>query len=191
MEYNCEKCHYFTKVKCNFAKHMASKRHSLDAQLPYICKCVICGRKYKSKSGLWRHQTKHKPITELLQARIEKATVENSELLQTRTKKATVENSELLQTRIEKEPVEKSELLQTRIEKEPVEKSELLLVESAIVKTSTDPSTEQKRKNKIKQIKRKKENKQKTQKIFRMQSHGRTKKNLHYKTANRVGQKCK
>ena len=87
MEYNCEKCHYFTKVKCNFAKHMASKRHSLDMQLPYICKCFICGRKYKSKSGLWRHQIKHKPITELLQTRIEKETVENSELLQTRIEK--------------------------------------------------------------------------------------------------------
>ena len=87
MEYNCEKCHYFTKVKCNFAKHMASKRHSLDIQLPYICECFICGRKYKSKSGLWRHQIKHKPITELLQTRIEKEPVEKSELLQTRTKK--------------------------------------------------------------------------------------------------------
>jgi hypothetical protein len=176
MEYNCEKCHYFTKVKCNFAKHMASKRHSLDIQLPYICECFICGRKYKSKSGLWRHQIKHKPMIELLQTRIEKNPVENSELLQ---------------TRIEKNPVENSELLQTRIEKETVENSELLLVESTIVKTSTDPSTEQKRKKKIKRIKRKKENKQKTQKKFRMQSHGRTKKNLHYKTANRVGQKCK
>ena len=41
-------------------------------QLPYICKCFICGRKYKSKSGLWRHLTKHKPIIELLQTRIEK-----------------------------------------------------------------------------------------------------------------------
>ena len=102
------------------------------------------------------------------------------ELLQTRIEKEPVENSELLQTRIEKEPVEKSELLQTRIEKEPVEKSDLLPVESTIVKTSTDPPTEQKR---IKRIKRKKENKQKTQKKFRMQS--------HYKTANRVGQKCK
>ena len=38
MEFNCEKCHYFTKVKCDFAKHMASKRHSLDMQLPYVCK---------------------------------------------------------------------------------------------------------------------------------------------------------
>jgi hypothetical protein len=127
-------------------------------QLPYICKCFICGRKYKSKSGLWRHQIKHKPI------------------------------KELLQTRIEKEPVENSELLQTRIEKEPDK-----LVENTTVKTSTDPSTEQKRK---KRIKRKKEKKQKTQKKIRMQSHGRTKKNLaktnlHYKTANRVSQKCK
>ena len=87
MEFNCEKCHYITKVKCNFAKHMASKRHSLDIQLPDICKCLICGRKYKSKSGLWRHQIKHKPITELLQTRIEKETVEKSELLQTTIEK--------------------------------------------------------------------------------------------------------
>ena len=157
MEFNCEKCHYFTKVKCNFAKHMASKRHSLDMQLPYICKCFICGRKYKSKSGLWRHQIKHKPITELLQTRIEP-----------------VGNSELLQTRIEKETVENSELLQTRIEKVPDK-----LVEKAIVKTychDNDPSSKEKRK---KRIERKKENK-KTQKKIRMQSHGRTKKNYNY-----------
>ena len=145
MEFNCEKCHYFTKVKCNFAKHMASKRQSLDMQLPYICKCFICGRKYKSKSGLWRHQINHKPITELLQTRIEKEIVENSELLQPRIEKEIVEKSELLQTRIDKEPVENSELLQTRIEKEPGK-----LVENTIVKTSTDPSTEQKRKKKNK-----------------------------------------
>ena len=159
MEYNCEKCHYFTKVKCNFAKHMASKRHSLDMQLPYICKCFICGRKYKSKSGLSRHQIKHKPITELLQ---------------TRTEKATVEKSELLQTRTENEPVE---LLQTRMENLPNK-----LVENTIVKTychDNDPSTEQKRSNRIKRMKRKKEKKQKTQKKFRMQSHGRTKKNYN------------
>ena len=56
-------------------------------QLPYICKCFICGRKYKSKSGLWRHLTKHKPIIELLQTRIEKEPVENPELLQTRIEK--------------------------------------------------------------------------------------------------------
>ena len=151
MEYNCEKCHYFTNVKCNFAKHMASKRHSLDMQLPYICKCVICGRKYKSKSGLWRHQIKHKPTMELLQTRIDKEPVENSELLQTRIAKATVENSELLQTRIEKATVEKSELLQTRIEKEKVEllqtRMENLphkLVENTTVKTYShdyDPFT--------------------------------------------------
>ena len=103
---------------------------------------------------------------------------------QTRIEKEPVEKSELSQTRIEKEPVDNSELLQTRIEKEPDK-----LVENTIVKTST----EQKRK---KRIKRKKEKKQKTQKKFRMQSHGRTKKNLpkinlHYKTANRVSQKCK
>ena len=56
-------------------------------QLPYICKCFICGRKYKSKSGLWRHLTKHKPIIELLQTRIEKEPVKNPELLQTRIEK--------------------------------------------------------------------------------------------------------
>jgi hypothetical protein len=140
-------------------------------QHPYICECFTCGRKYKSKSGLWRHQIKHKPIIELLQTRIEKAPVENSELLQSRIEKAPVENSELLQTRIEKAPVEKSELLQTRIEKAPDK-----LVENTIVKTychDNDPSTEQKRK---KEINPKNENKQKTKKKIRMQSHGRTKK---------------
>ena len=76
MEYNCEKCHYFTKVKCNFAKHMASKKHSLDTQLPYICKCLICAKQYKSISGLWRHNKKHKS-----------SIVENSESLQISIKK--------------------------------------------------------------------------------------------------------
>ena len=128
MEFNCEKCHYFTEVKCNFAKHMASKRHSLDMQLPYICKCFICGRKYKSKSGLWRHQTKHKPMIELLQTRIEKEPVEKSELLQ---------------TRIEKEPVEKSELLQTRTKKVPDK-----LVENASVKASTEQKRKKNNKSK-------------------------------------------
>ena len=75
MKYNCEKCHYFTKVKCNFAKHMASKKHSLDTQLRYICKCLICAKKYKSMSGLW-HNKKHNLII-----------LENSESLQISIKK--------------------------------------------------------------------------------------------------------
>ena len=82
MEYSCEKCHYSTKVKCNFGKHVASKRHSLDTQLPYICKCLICAKQYKSISGLFRHKKK-------------------------KHKASIVQNSESLQISIKKEPDKK------------------------------------------------------------------------------------
>ena len=82
MEYYCEKCHYSTKVKCNFGKHVASKRHSLDTQLPYICKCLICAKQYKSISGLFRHKKK-------------------------KHKASIVQNSESLQISIKKEPDKK------------------------------------------------------------------------------------
>ena len=111
MEYTCRKCRYFTKVKCNFAKHMASKKHSLDTQLPYICKCLICAKKYKSISGLWRHNKKHKS-----------SIVENSESLQISIKKEPdklVENTIVKTNYHENDPFTEQKRKKRKKEKKP------------------------------------------------------------------------
>jgi len=50
----CEKCNYKSKTKQNFEKHLISKKHlNNDENSEYTCN--HCNKKYKSYSGLWRH----------------------------------------------------------------------------------------------------------------------------------------
>lgn len=62
--HKCKRCEYSTTVLCNYQKHMMTKKHKLNFQnrnqTPEekgnnVTTCY-CGRKYKSRSGLWNHK---------------------------------------------------------------------------------------------------------------------------------------
>lgn len=46
--YKCDKCNYETQYKSHLDRHMKSNKHK-------IYTCDTCGKIYKSRSGLWKH----------------------------------------------------------------------------------------------------------------------------------------
>jgi len=70
--YYCKICDYTASQKCNYDKHLSSKKHTkkccenvadvakmlLNEKLGFFCE--FCNKEYKSRSGLWRHQQKCK-----------------------------------------------------------------------------------------------------------------------------------
>jgi len=71
--FNCEKCRYKCSNKKDFKKHLITAKHifqhnqpenptkSLKME-PFNC---VCGKKYKERSGLWRHKKKCNQINSL------------------------------------------------------------------------------------------------------------------------------
>jgi len=51
MKYECIKCNYITDKKCNYEKHLTTRKH-----LSSDFECETCKTTYKTKSGLWKHQ---------------------------------------------------------------------------------------------------------------------------------------
>ena len=60
--YLCEFCSYETSYKHHYDKHLSSKKHLKNTGQPskntvyYSCK--QCNKKYKTRSGLWKHESK-------------------------------------------------------------------------------------------------------------------------------------
>ena len=54
MRYFCKKCCYETEIKCNFNKHLKTKKH-LNKNSKFICEC---GKEYKYNTGLSKHRKK-------------------------------------------------------------------------------------------------------------------------------------
>jgi hypothetical protein len=64
-KFYCEKCDYGTSKKSSFDDHLLTSKHKkstiFNENLPKTCSepiCEICEKKYKDKSGLWRHKKK-------------------------------------------------------------------------------------------------------------------------------------
>ena len=68
-KFYCEKCDYGTSKKSSYNDHLLSAKHNKSTIgnqiLPKICSelstefiCNICNKKYKDKSGLWKHNKK-------------------------------------------------------------------------------------------------------------------------------------
>lgn len=57
IKFECEKCQYVTNKKYNWEKHITTNKH---LEIPHVdnFECNACGKKYKDKSGLWRHDKK-------------------------------------------------------------------------------------------------------------------------------------
>ena len=88
-KYVCEKCNYICSKKFNLERHFLSYKHikettetcmeiktSKNEQYAITCEC---GKSYKNKSGLWKHQKKCK-ITEENPQNIEENTVSTAVL---------------------------------------------------------------------------------------------------------------
>ena len=70
--YYCKICDYTASQKCNYDKHLSSKKHTKKCceNVADVAKmllnenpgffCDFCNKEYKSRSGLWRHQQKCK-----------------------------------------------------------------------------------------------------------------------------------
>lgn len=58
VRFECKTCNFVTSRKCNYDKHMLSRRHkNLQMEINGSDKltCTICGKKYKTLSGIWKH----------------------------------------------------------------------------------------------------------------------------------------
>ena len=64
-KHHCETCTYITSRKSSYNNHLLSRKHILATSghiiQPIICnnfECNVCNKKYKNRSGLWRHKNK-------------------------------------------------------------------------------------------------------------------------------------
>ena len=62
-KYSCKKCHYYSSNKFDFDKHLSTTKHKMitngnKKSQKVATLCCDCGKKYKFKSGLSRHQKK-------------------------------------------------------------------------------------------------------------------------------------
>jgi hypothetical protein len=64
-KFYCDFCDYGTSKKSSYDDHLLTLKHKkstiFNENLPKTCShviCEICGKKYKDKSGLWRHNKK-------------------------------------------------------------------------------------------------------------------------------------
>ena len=57
MKYECIICNYGSKIKCNYQKHLKTKKHIKNSKKNISTKhfSCECGKTYKYHSGLWRH----------------------------------------------------------------------------------------------------------------------------------------
>ena len=64
--FSCKKCDYYTSKKCNFDKHVSTRKHELMVSLEtmetkksqkvaQLNECEKCKKKYNTRSGLWKH----------------------------------------------------------------------------------------------------------------------------------------
>ena len=64
--FSCKKCDYYTSKKCNFDKHVSTRKHELMVSLETMetkkeqkvaqhNMCDKCKKIYNTRSGLWKH----------------------------------------------------------------------------------------------------------------------------------------
>jgi len=63
-KFYCEKCDYGCNKESDFKKHLGARKHingtnhevAEVAEVAIEIKCLKCKKKYKTKSGLWKHK---------------------------------------------------------------------------------------------------------------------------------------
>ena len=69
VRFECKTCTFITNRKCNYNKHILSRRHKnfqMEMNGGDKLTCTICGKKYKTLSGMWKHDKVckiEKPLT--------------------------------------------------------------------------------------------------------------------------------
>lgn len=75
--FTCDKCSFSTIVKQNYNTHLLSKRHINQSKIEILFySCKKCNKKFKVRSGLWKHNSKCKvvepePLQEQQQSQIQ------------------------------------------------------------------------------------------------------------------------
>lgn len=62
--YDCSLCQYSTLIKSNFSKHLKTAKHQSKIPAKEKYECVLCGKKYSGKNGLWYHKRKCFPVVD-------------------------------------------------------------------------------------------------------------------------------
>ena len=60
--FECKECDYKTHIKCNYVRHIKSKKHKVANK--YIFQCASCGKIFNNRTTLWRHKNKCDEIYE-------------------------------------------------------------------------------------------------------------------------------
>lgn len=86
LEYKCEKCNYKTNNKYDFKKHKTRQKHLIRCgkKTPSIFVCEVCSKKYKSYSGLWKHNKTCYNVSD--------KNTENNEIINTKNDRIIIEN---------------------------------------------------------------------------------------------------
>ena len=126
--YTCEKCSYKTNVKSNYKKHCLTARHikltNITNSYENVSKCIgkysctNCSKVYKSRMGLWQHNNKCSPITNILELNDNKNTVIENPVIDTTLILKLIQQNETLQNLLVQQSNEKTELINKLIERE-------------------------------------------------------------------------
>ena len=55
--FECIECDYKTHIKCNYVRHINSKKHTIDNKSnKFIYKCPFCCETFNNRTTLWRHK---------------------------------------------------------------------------------------------------------------------------------------
>jgi len=61
LSFNCEKCNFICSKKSKYDRHILTAKHkastTVDKKVPHSVICE-CGKKYKERTGLWKHKKK-------------------------------------------------------------------------------------------------------------------------------------
>ena len=89
--FTCDKCEYTCKKASDFKKHTASIKHKggNTINIAEDIKCIVCNKKYSTKSGLWKHNKNciikemivEKPLGKIIQEEIQNLTTVVRELI--------------------------------------------------------------------------------------------------------------
>jgi len=73
-KFECTYCNYITSSKKDYEKHLLTRKHMKETGGPILetkknppkqsIVCDICGKIYKNRTGLWKHQQKCSPKQE-------------------------------------------------------------------------------------------------------------------------------
>lgn len=103
-KFYCEKCDYGTSRESQYNRHLSTRKHKMElnehkngikkSSKEFICN--ICNKKYETQSGLWKHETKCKNLTENIDNKKEKKTRKKKSFSEKTLIDMVLQNNELI-----------------------------------------------------------------------------------------------